>query len=166
MVKSSINVLFVSYANVARSILAEACLNQLGKGRFQAFSCGIPGQTGLAIPEPIFKVLKTASITTTGLYSKSWGEFIRMGVPRMDFVISLDATTVGQHPSWPGQPNTAVWGSPAVVVPDIDDAKLTTISLQAMYSLRRRLELLVALPMHGTDRAALRGDIRDMAYMT
>jgi len=83
----------------------------------------------------------------------------------MDFVISLDEVTTGQHPSWPGQPDTAVWGSPAVLLPNIDDSELKVISLQALYSLRRRLELLVALPMHGIDRDALRGDIRDMAYM-
>lgn len=151
MARSSILVLCVSRANLARSILAEACLNQLGEGRFHAFSCGIPGQTGQAIQAPIFEVLNTACVSTTGLHSKSWDEFTRMGAPRMDFVISLDEATTGQHPSWPGQPDTAVEGSPAVLLPNIDDSELKVISLQALYSLRRRLELLVALPMHGID---------------
>lgn len=165
MARSSIHVLFVSCANRARSILAEACLNQLGKGRFHAFSCGMPGHTGGPIPAPVLEVLEAASVATTGLHSKSWSEFTRMGAPRMDFVISLDEATTKQHPSWPGQPDTALWGSPAILTPNIDGLELKVISLQALYSLRRRLELLVALPMHGSDRTALRSDIRDMAHM-
>ncbi|WP_411881455.1 protein tyrosine phosphatase [Polaromonas sp. YR568] len=165
MARSSIHVLFVSCANRARSILAEACLNQLGKGRFHAFSCGARGHTGGPIPEPVLEVLETASVATTGLHSKSWNEFTRLGTPRMDFVISLDEATASQHPSWPGQPDTALWGSPAILLPGIDSSELKAMSLQTLYSLRRRLELLVALPMHGSDRAALRSDIRDMAHM-
>lgn len=165
MANSSVHVLFVSCANLARSILAEACLNQLGKGRFRAFSCGMPGQTGEPVPPQIFEVLEGASIAPLNLHSKSWKEFTRIGAPRMDFVISLDAVAMRQHPSWPGQPDTALWSTPPLLRPGLDDAELKAGALQTLYALRRRLELLVALPMHGADRGALRSDIRDLAHM-
>ena len=40
------------------------------------------------------------------------------------------------------------------------------LALQAVYSLRHRLKLLVVLPMCGFDKAALRSDIRDVAHTT
>lgn len=160
-----INVLFVSCANAARSILAEACLAQLGKGRLRAFSCGVPGMAGGPVPRAVLDALQAAGIPVNGLHGKSWNQFTRLGAPKMNFVISLDEATVRQHPHWPGQPDTAAWNTPAILTPGRADAEVQALALQTLYSLRRRLELLVALPMHGVDPAALRSDIRDMAHM-
>jgi arsenate reductase len=160
-----ISVLFVSRENAVRSILAEACLNKLGKGRFKAFSCGVPGQTYHPVPTVVVDVLAEAAIPTTGSHSKPWSDFLRSGAPHLDFVISLDAGTVGLHPSWPRQPATVLWNCPAILSVDRGESDRKSAVLQTLYTLHRRLELLVALPMHGADRSALRSDIRDMAHM-
>jgi protein-tyrosine-phosphatase len=161
-----ITVLFVSRENAVRSILAEACLTQLGKGRFKALSCGVPGQTNRHIPEEVLEVLSASAISSKGLHTKSWNDFVLSGAPRLNLVISLDAATVSLHPSWPGQPDTALWSCAPVLTENRSVNDLKPLVLQTLYSLRRRLELLVALPMHGLDRSALRSDIRDMAHMT
>ena len=160
-----ITVLFVSHQNAVRSILAEACLNQLGKGRFKAFSCGVPGQTDSPVPQVVHGVLAACAFPSKDLHAKSWNDFVRIGSPRLNFVIALDESTVGFHPSWPGQPDTALWSCPPVLRAGYTDYDLKPAALQTLYLLRRRLELLVALPMHGFDRSALRSDIRDLAYM-
>jgi arsenate reductase len=165
MTGQSITVLFVSRENAVRSILAEACLTQLGKGRFKAMSSGVPGQTDKPIPQAVLDVLTASAIPSKGLYAKPWTDFSRSGAQRMDFVISLDVATVDLHPSWPGQPDTALWGCLPVLAADRTDIDLRPLCLQTLYLLRRRLELLVALPMHGLNRSDLRSDVRDMAYM-
>ena len=70
-----INVLFLCTHNSARSILAEALLNHLGKGRFKAYSAGSSPRENQQ-PNPMgIAVLKAAGIATEGLRSKSWDEF-------------------------------------------------------------------------------------------
>ncbi|PJN93524.1 hypothetical protein CNY89_20185, partial [Amaricoccus sp. HAR-UPW-R2A-40] len=63
------NVLFLCTGNSARSILGEAVLNHLGKGRFRAFSAGsqLKGQV-----HPLaLETLRNAGISTEGLRSKA-----------------------------------------------------------------------------------------------
>ncbi len=70
-----INVLFLCTHNSARSILAEATLNHIGKGRFRAFSAGSSPRENQQ-PNPLaLQVLQNAGIPTDGLHSKSWDEF-------------------------------------------------------------------------------------------
>jgi plasmid stabilization system protein ParE len=57
-----------------------------------------------------------------------------------------------------------VWPYPDLAAgKDADEAAHAAI--QMLHSLRRRLELLVNLPLRGKDRAAVRSDIRDLAHM-
>jgi len=90
--------------------------------------------------------LATAGFKTTGLQPKDSDQFSRHGSKPMDIVISLDAETKSEHPSWPGQPETALWD-----YAPLDKRKGETHSerdirtIQTLHSLRRRIELLVSL---------------------
>lgn len=81
------NVLFVCTANSARSLMAEAVLNQMGAEKFRAFSAG--SQPSGEVHPLVLDLLERNRMNTEGLRSKSWAEFARPGAPVMDFVFTL-----------------------------------------------------------------------------
>ena len=159
-----INVLFLCTHNSARSILAEALLNHIGKGRFKAYSAGSSPRDNQQ-PSPIgIKVLEAAGIATEGLRSKSWDEFANPNAPVMNLVITVCDNAAGKVcPYWPGQPATAHWGYADPSAGDGDDAHKREAFKQTLYALRRRLELLVNLPAASVDRLTLETTARNLA---
>lgn len=159
-----IGVIFVSRRNSLRSILAEACLAHLDPKRFSASSCGQPGQVARELHPAAIAALKSASIPLPNHSPRSWDELARANGQPADFVITLDESTEPRQPSWPGQPDAALWAYPDVL--DGRDAeRIAHDAVQMLFSLRRRLELLVSLPMQGVDRSAVRSDVRDLGYL-
>jgi protein-tyrosine-phosphatase len=105
------NVLFLCTGNSARSILAEALLNDRGRGQYQAFSAGSHPK-GQVHPLAL-ETLRKHHVPITTPRSKSWNEFAKPGAPVMDFVFTVCDNAAGEVcPIWPGQPITAHWGIP------------------------------------------------------
>ncbi|MDI1273600.1 arsenate reductase ArsC [Polaromonas sp.] len=159
-----INVLFLCTHNSARSILAEATLNHMSKGRFRAFSAGSSPRDNQQ-PNPLaLKVLQNAGIAIDGLRSKSWDEFGKPESAPMDLVITVCDNAAGEVcPYWPGQPATAHWGYPDPSEAPGDEAQKQDAFHQTLLAIRRRLELLVNLPPDKLERAMVQQAARDLS---
>ena len=157
-------IIFVSKRNSLRSILAQAVLAHIAADRFSAVSCGNPKHVAESIHPAAVRALTTAGIAVPQVRPRGWNDLARAGAPRVDFVITLDEPTQLLEPNWPGQPYSALWSFPDAAASD-DAERAAQGTLQILYGLRRRLELLTSLPLHGADPAAIRSDIRDLGHM-
>ena len=159
-----LNVLFLCTHNSTRSILAEALLNHLGKGKFKAYSAGSSPKENQT-PNPMaIATLNKAGIPTDGLTSKSWDIFAAPDAPHMDLVITVCDNAAGEVcPYWPGQPATAHWGyaDPSETV-GTDAEKLETCR-QTLHLIKRRLDIFTSLPLTSISKMALEKTARELA---
>ena len=160
--ENTFNVLFVCTGNSARSVMAEGLMNELGRGRFKAFSAGSHPK-GTVHPLAL-KALATHRIPTDGFRSKPWDEFAQPDAPPLDFVITVCDQAAGEVcPVWPGQPMTAHWGMPDPAAVQGDDALREKAFLDTFVTLKRRIELMLSLPLASLDRLAIQKEMRDIA---
>ncbi len=158
------NVLFLCTGNSARSIMAEALLKNLGKGRFNAFSAG-SHPAGQINPFAIDQ-LRRADLPFEGLRSKNWEEFSAPNAPKLDFVFTVCDKAAGEVcPIWPGQPMTAHWGieDPAVVEGS-EELKRQAFA-KAFNQLNRRISLFVSLPFSKIDGMSLKKELDNIGHL-
>lgn len=153
-----LNVLFLCTANSARSILAEVILNNLGKGRFNAFSAG--SHPAGEVNSCTLDFLRQQGLSVEGLRSKNWDEFASPDAPQFDFIFTVCDKAAGEVcPTWPGQPMTAHWGieDPAAVEGD-DEAKRRAIA-KSHRELAIRISLFLSLPFSKLDAMSLKREL-------
>ena len=153
------HVLFVCTGNSARSILAEGLMTALGKGRFVGHSAGSHPKDR---PHPLaLQTLAAHGIPTDGFRSKSWDEFAQPGAPALDFVFTVCDQAAGEAcPYWPGQPMTAHWGLPDPAAVQGSEDQQRKAFLDTFVALKRRIELMLALPLASLDKLALQHELK------
>ena len=155
------NVLFVCTGNSARSILAEGLLTHAGRGRFMAFSAG--SHPSGAVNPIALSTLKQLHIPADGFRSKSWDEFAKPGAPVFDFVFTVCDKAAGEVcPVWPGQPMTAHWGVADPAAFEGTDEQKSKVFWDTAVVLKRRIELMLSLPLSSLDKMAIQREIRDI----
>jgi arsenate reductase len=155
------NVLFLCTGNSARSIMAEAILNHLGRARFHAYSAG-SHPSGKVNPFA-FEMLEHSRLPTGGLRSKPWDEFAAPGAPQMDFVFTVCDNAAGEVcPIWPGQPMTAHWGVEDPAAATGSDEQKRRAFTKVFNQLRNRITMFVSLPIAAIDRLALKNKLEDI----
>jgi arsenate reductase len=152
------NVLVLCTGNSARSIMAEALINTMGKGRFRAYSAG-------SRPGGVVNPLAMEQVATTGyaldqLRSKSWDEFATSDAPAMDFVITVCDNAAGETcPLWPGHPMTAHWGFEDPAAAQGSDEEKRRVFAKVFRQIMNRVRLFVNLPLAVLDQAAIKREI-------
>lgn len=155
------HILVLCTGNSARSILGEAMLNRLGKGRVLAFSAGSKPK---GIPHPgALRLLARKNVATGGLRSKSWDEFTGPDAPPIDLAITVCANIAGEAcPIFAGSPLKAHWGLPDPAEADGDDATVDAAFEQTWQSLELRARALLALPFETMDQRSFSARLGDI----
>jgi protein-tyrosine-phosphatase len=148
------NALFVSQRNCARSPLAAALLNRIGRGRFRAFSAGVR-PAGSVDPMAV-EVLAHAGITPEEHRPSKCQEFIGEAAPPLDFVFTLSDEVAGEAPpAWPDRYVTAHWRceDPEKFAQQDPERRLSLIRTRS--ELERRLRAFINLPVASLKRLSL-----------
>jgi arsenate reductase len=152
------NILFLCTGNSARSIMAEAIMNQKGRPNFTAYSAGSRAR-GKVHPLAL-RQLEIAGLPTTEARSKNWDEFAKPGAPEINFVFTIcDDAAKEVCPIWPGHPITAHWGvaDPAAVVGTPEE--IEKAFREAFMILERRISLFLSLPLGSLDQLAIKNEV-------
>jgi arsenate reductase len=155
------NVLFLCTGNSARSIMAEAIMNQKGRPNFVAYSAGSHPK-GSVHPAAL-RQLGNARLPVEGYRSKSWEEFSGPDAPRLDFVFTVcDNAAAEVCPIWPGQPMTAHWGVPDPAAVQGGDEEIQRAFRDVFLMLDRRISLFLCLPLGSLDQLAIQKEIDEI----
>jgi protein-tyrosine-phosphatase len=156
-----LNVLFLCTGNSARSIMAEAILNRLGRGKFQAFSAG--SQPAGYVHPLALQMLRNAHYDLTGLRSKPWDEFAVSDAPKLDFVFTVCDNAANEVcPIWPGQPMTAHWGLPDPAKAQGTDAEKAAVFADTIRMINLRIGIFVSLPLEKLSKLSLQKQLDEI----
>jgi arsenate reductase len=137
---AAIKVLVLCTGNSCRSVMAEALINHLGRGRYQAWSAG-SSPAGYVHPKSI-ETLKRHGIDSGRPRSKSWSEFADQS---FDLVITVCDQAAGEScPLFSGKPQKLHWNTPDPAKATGSDAEIAAAFDDAFGMLKRRVEDLTA----------------------
>lgn len=163
MSEKQYNVLVLCTGNSARSILGEVLFNNLGKGKFKAYSAG-SHPAGKVNPGAL-ELLQQLGYSTESLRSKSWDEFAAPGAPEFDFIFTVCDNAAGEAcPVWLGHPATAHWGIPDPAHVEGDDARHAAFK-RASEQLARRIQLFMSLPIDKLDKLTLKEKLSEIGRL-
>ena len=154
MADPTYNVLFLCTGNSARSVMAEAIMNRLGKGRFRAYSAG--SQPKGEVHPSTLALLKRLNYDTGFARSKDWEEFASDDAPQLDFIFTVCDNAANEAcPVWPGQPVSAHWGIPDPAAATGTETEIQLAFADAYKMLNNRISVFVDLPIDSIDRLSL-----------
>lgn len=148
------NVLFLCTGNSARSIIGEAVINRVGRGRFKGFSAGSMPK-GEVHPVAL-QLLQKQNYDVSQFRSKNWEEFSGPEAPQMDFVFTVCDNAANEAcPVWPGQPMSAHWGVPDPAAVTGSEAAQHIAFADTLRMLTQRIDIFVNLPLASLDKLTL-----------
>lgn len=139
MKSDPLNVLVVCTGNSCRSIMAEALINNLGRGRYRAWSAGsVP--TGFVHLKSI-ETLHRHGVEPDQIRSKSWNEFAEES---FDLVITVCDQAAGEScPLFSGNPKKLHWSTPDPAKTTGSESEIDAAFDKAFFMLKNRVEELM-----------------------
>jgi arsenate reductase len=150
-------VLFLCTGNSARSQIAEALLNHDGAGRFEAESAGT--EPAARVNPGAVEALATAGIEWHGHSPRSVD-----GLDRRPWhlVVTVCDDAKESCPIFPAGPVITHWGMPDPAAVQGDAAARRAAFLETLAVLRRRIGVLVRLPVEDLARPVLEARVREI----
>jgi arsenate reductase (thioredoxin) len=163
MTKEKLKVLFLCTGNSARSIIAEALLQRLGRERFEAYSAGsLP--KGQVNPFAI-ELLNANNFKTDSFRSKSWDEFEKDDAAKLDFIFTVCDNAANEVcPIWPGQPISAHWGIEDPDKPELSDNEQRKLFQKAFRELEQRIKIFTDLRLDRLDNMSLQKRLDEIGH--
>ena len=140
MKSNTLKVLVLCTGNSCRSVMAEALINNLGRGRYQAWSAGsVPA--GYVHPKSI-ETLNRHGINPGQPRSKSWNEFAEQS---FELVITVcDQAASESCPLFPGNPKKLHWSMPDPAKVTGSDANIDAAFDKVFFMLKNRIEEMLS----------------------
>lgn len=158
------NVLFLCTGNSARSILAEAILNEIGAPHFKAWSAG--SQPKGEVHPYSLDLLRHLGHPVGELRSKSWDEFAEAGAPEFDFIFTVCDNAANEAcPVWLGHPASAHWGIPDPAAEEGSEAEKRLAFTEAYRQMKNRIAAFIALPISSLDKIKLKSSLDQIGTM-
>ena len=155
-------VLFLSQRNSARSMMAEALANSIGRGQIEAFSAGV--RPAVRVDPMAAELLEHAGLPVPDHPPQHVRQFSAPDSPPLDFVFTLSDTAAGEAPpTWPGHPITAHWRCTDPEQFD-DPAERRLALIRARTELERRLRVFANLPVKSLDRISLQAHVDALGH--
>jgi arsenate reductase len=153
-------ILFLSQRNSARSIMAEAIANSIGRGQLEAYSAGV--RPAREIDPMAVELLAHAGLPPPDHPPRDVREFSKADAPPLDFVFTLSDTAAGEAPPmWPGHPISAYWRCTDPEQFD-DEVERRQSMIRTRAELERRLRLFSNLPVGSLDRMSLKSHLEQL----
>jgi arsenate reductase len=139
MKSDALNVLVLCTGNSCRSIMAEALINNFGRGRYRAWSAGsVPA--GAVHPKSI-ETLQRYGIDPGQPRSKSWDE---CAAQSFDLVITVCDQAAGEScPLFSGSPKKLHWSTPDPAKATGSEGDINAAFDKAFLMLKNRVEELI-----------------------
>ena len=145
------NVLILCTGNSCRSVLGEALINHLGKGRFHAYSAG-SRPTG-KVNANALACLKRNGLPTEGYHSQSWDEFADTPI---DIAITVCDSAAGETcPVYLNSVIRAHWGLPDPAHVTGTDEEIAQAFQATFDALTVHINKMLALPIESMQPAEI-----------
>ncbi len=153
-------VLVLCTGNSARSVMAEALFNRLGRW-FHASSAG-SHPVGRVNPFALEQI-KSLGLDPERFRSKDWFEFTEEQTPCLDFVITVcDNAASERCPDFPGVPQRVHWSFPDPAATTGTPDQVRRAFNRCFDTLKIRVETLSSLPLDSMDKHQIAEAMRQL----